>query len=83
MGVPISQSCCTGEDREQIETIGLAKVDLGKRVLRAPVMLESGAVYDGEWLNGMRDGNGKQTWPNGDRYVGQWRRGAACGLGSK
>ena len=37
----------------------IKKLD-GGRVLRGPVNLESGAVYEGEWLNGMRDGHGKQ-----------------------
>ena len=37
----------------------IEKLD-GGRVLRGPVNLESGAVYEGEWLNGMRDGHGKQ-----------------------
>ena len=42
-----------GEDNSIIE-----KLD-GGRVLRGPVNLESGAVYEGEWLNNMRDGHGK------------------------
>ena len=29
------------------------------REFRPPVNLDSGAVYEGEWLNGMRDGHGK------------------------
>eukprot|EP00931_Biecheleriopsis_adriatica_P023962 TRINITY_DN15026_c0_g1_i1.p1 TRINITY_DN15026_c0_g1~~TRINITY_DN15026_c0_g1_i1.p1 ORF type:complete len:374 (+),score=49.74 TRINITY_DN15026_c0_g1_i1:34-1122(+) len=41
----------------------------------------SGAIYDGEWLSGMRHGIGKQTWPNGTEYVGQWHRGRASGMG--
>jgi len=32
---------------------------LGEREIRGPVTLDSGAVYEGEWLNGLRDGNGK------------------------
>lgn len=37
-----------------------------------PIQLESGAVYEGEWKNGMRDGNGKQKWPDGSIYEGEW-----------
>lgn len=37
----------------------------------------SGATYDGEWLGGVRDGVGKQCWPDGTVYVGEWRRGRA------
>lgn len=31
----------------------------GNREKRAPVTLESEAVYEGEWLNELRDGHGK------------------------
>mmetsp|Transcript_88402 Transcript_88402/g.138394 ORF Transcript_88402/g.138394 Transcript_88402/m.138394 type:complete len:404 (+) Transcript_88402:32-1243(+) len=41
----------------------------------------TGATYDGEWLGGMRDGIGKQCWPDGTVYVGEWRRGRAGGSG--
>eukprot|EP00931_Biecheleriopsis_adriatica_P023963 TRINITY_DN15026_c0_g2_i1.p1 TRINITY_DN15026_c0_g2~~TRINITY_DN15026_c0_g2_i1.p1 ORF type:complete len:365 (+),score=70.82 TRINITY_DN15026_c0_g2_i1:80-1174(+) len=41
----------------------------------------SGAIYDGQWLSGMRHGVGKQTWPNGTEYVGKWHRGRASGMG--
>jgi len=58
----------------------IEKLD-GGRVLRAPVSLESGAVYEGEWLNGMRDGHGKQQWPDSSRYEGMWREGKANGHG--
>jgi hypothetical protein len=30
-----------------------------------PVNLENGAVYVGQWKNGMRDGVGVQNWPDG------------------
>ncbi|CAK9063217.1 Thymus-specific serine protease (Serine protease 16), partial [Durusdinium trenchii] len=42
---------------------------------------ESGAIYDGEWLEGNRHGVGKQIWPDGTEYLGQWRMGRAHGLG--
>ena len=45
---------------------------VGKRELKGPTTLESGAVYEGEWLNGQRDGHGKQEWLDGSRYEGQW-----------
>jgi len=41
----------------------------------------SGATYDGEWLGGVRDGVGKQCWPDGTVYVGEWRRGRAHNRG--
>ena len=42
----------------------------GVREVRGPVTLESEAVYEGEWLNGLRDGMGKQKWPDGSLYEG-------------
>mmetsp|Transcript_86106 Transcript_86106/g.263531 ORF Transcript_86106/g.263531 Transcript_86106/m.263531 type:complete len:344 (-) Transcript_86106:100-1131(-) len=42
---------------------------------------KSGAFYRGEWLDCMRDGQGKQVWPDGTEYVGEWRRGRANGHG--
>lgn len=41
----------------------------------------SGAVYDGEWLGGMRDGVGHQRWADGTEYAGEWQRGRAGGFG--
>lgn len=32
---------------------------VGKREGKAPIKLESGAVYEGEWFDGQRDGQGK------------------------
>lgn len=37
----------------------------GLRELRPPVNLENGTVYEGEWLNDMRDGHGRQEWLDG------------------
>lgn len=41
----------------------------------------SGAVYDGQWHNGMRHGFGRQVWKDGTEYVGNWIEGRAGGLG--
>lgn len=46
-----------------------------------PITLENNAVYSGEWKNGMRDGHGVQTWPDGSRYEGQWIEDKANGKG--
>lgn len=45
----------------------------GVRVSKQPVTLASGAVYEGEWIDDMRDGYGKQEWPDGSKYEGNWR----------
>lgn len=47
-------------------------------------------MYDGEWARGIRHGNGvwkklKKTptgdMETGDSYVGEWKKGKACGYG--
>ena len=30
-------------------------------------------VYVGDFVNGLKQGLGSQTHPNGDRYVGEWQ----------
>lgn len=39
----------------------------------------SGAVYEGEWVGGMRQGFGKMEWPDKATYQGGWKHGKACG----
>ncbi|CAJ1378966.1 unnamed protein product [Effrenium voratum] len=36
-------------------------------------VFKTGAVYDGQWLGNARDGFGKQTWPDGAEYIGEWQ----------
>ena len=38
--------------------------------VRGPVTLKNGSVYEGEWLNGQRDGYGKHQWQDGSCYEG-------------
>lgn len=42
---------------------------------------KTGAVYDGQWLNNIRDGTGRQTWPDGAEYHGEWKQNCAQGRG--
>ena len=37
-----------------------------------PMTLPSGAIFTGQWLNGMKDGYGHQRWPDGSKYEGEW-----------
>ena len=55
------------------------EVDENGRVTRGPVTLKNGAIYTGQWLNGVRDGFGSQMWPDGSRYEGYWRSDKANG----
>jgi len=54
------------EGQKQIETT------LGSNEIKKlpALMLDNGAVYEGEWRNGMRQGYGVQNWPDGSRYEG-------------
>lgn len=51
------------------------------RIKKSPVRLVSGAVYEGEWKNEMRDGWGVQRWPDGSVYEGYWVEDKSCGQG--
>lgn len=42
---------------------------------------KSGAVYNGEWKGGFRDGYGVQVWPDKAKYEGSWRDNRAHGKG--
>ena len=33
---------------------------------------KTGAIYTGQWLGGMRQGQGTMVWPDNARYEGQW-----------
>lgn len=35
----------------------------------------------GEWKEGLMDGEGEYTWPDGKKYVGGWKSGKMFGKG--
>lgn len=39
------------------------------------------SVYEGEWVNGRRNGRGRSVWPDGFRYDGQWKDNEITGYG--
>ena len=41
----------------------------------------SQAIYNGEWLGGLRHGKGVMKWPDGAIYEGEWNYGQAFGRG--
>ena len=41
----------------------------------------NGSVYDGDWKNGDKDGQGKMTYANGSVYDGDWKNGDKDGIG--
>lgn len=50
---------------------------------RTMVELENHAKYDGEWIQGknIRQGKGRQIWPDGSMYEGWWKDNKANGKG--
>ena len=48
---------------------------------RPPYKFKTGAIYQGQWKGGFRDGFGEQTWPDGAKYSGEWRENRAHGKG--
>ncbi len=38
-------------------------------------------MYDGQWINGLKDGNGKWWGINGDSYEGNFKLGKIDGQG--
>ena len=45
------------------------------------IKLKNGAIYTGQWKNGMRDGKGILVWPDSSRYEGYWLEDKASGKG--
>ena len=41
----------------------------------------TGAKYEGEYENDLKNGRGKYTYPNGDVYDGEWKDGKRHGKG--
>lgn len=51
------------------------------RIRLVLITMQNGGSYEGEWLNGKRDGNGKYVWPDGSYYEGDWISDKAHGQG--
>jgi len=51
--------------------------------MRKQTVLESGAIYLGQWSKSkdMREGIGKQVWPDGSLYEGNWKENQRNGKG--
>ena len=64
------QSCYVGEFRNN------------KREGKGRFTRYDGAVYDGPWKDDVMDGKrGTFTYPNGDQFIGDWRKGMKHGRG--
>ena len=42
---------------------------------------KSGSIYEGEWLEGKKHGNGTYFWKSGDKYIGKWVENKKSGPG--
>eukprot|EP00448_Togula_jolla_P007019 CAMPEP_0170613534 /NCGR_PEP_ID=MMETSP0224-20130122/24326_1 /TAXON_ID=285029 /ORGANISM="Togula jolla, Strain CCCM 725" /LENGTH=242 /DNA_ID=CAMNT_0010939147 /DNA_START=35 /DNA_END=760 /DNA_ORIENTATION=- len=54
----------------------------GELVSRAPVELQEGSSYEGQWRGRARHGHGLQLWPDGRRYEGDFAEDRQSGFGS-
>jgi hypothetical protein len=46
-----------------------------------PFQFTNGTIYEGEWKDGMKHGQGKQIWIDGTLYEGSWKNNVAHGRG--
>ena len=44
-------------------------------------MWSDGRRYEGEFKNGIKDGEGTFEWPNGKKYIGTWKNNKQHGKG--
>ena len=43
-----------------------------------------GSSYEGQWVDGLQEGDGKQKWPDVDsEYQGEWKGGMKNGNGTQ
>ena len=68
---------------EQYESPDKVIATIGKRrvVKLGDIHLKNGAVYNGDWQEGKRHGQGTQKWPDGSKYEGEWQDDKANGYG--
>ena len=48
---------------------------------RATASYPNGELYDGYFLDGIREGRGKYNYTNGDKYDGEWKQNMKHGIG--
>lgn len=65
-----SNSSHEGEEQASEQTQHKEASELTGRKAQPPYQFENGAVYTGEWMNGLRDGMGIQEWQDGSKYIG-------------
>jgi hypothetical protein len=66
-------TCAYFKDEEARETIIKNAKKATKTEKRRHEYVCTGAVYEGEWLGGLRHGQGTITWKDGAKYEGAWQ----------
>lgn len=46
------------------------------------MLYSNGDRYEGDWLDGNKDGKGTYTYVNGNKYNGEWKEDAVNGKGT-
>ena len=54
------------------EIVSIVSCDPNVRVTMGPIQLPDGSVYEGQWMNGMKDGQGTLVSAHGSRYDGSF-----------
>lgn len=72
--------CCPPAVRETYQKLGPFEMfDLSECEIPEPRQLEGGILYQGQWVDGEKEGFGRQVWPDGSIYEGMWQKGMAHG----
>jgi len=60
------------DNKPEDQFIKIVQSTVGKttRIQLDPIQMRNGGVYEKEWKNGMRDGQGKYVWPDRSYYEG-------------
>jgi len=53
----------------------------GRRSGQGKITYQSGALYEGDFVNNKYHGKGKYIWDDGDQYDGEWKEGERNGKG--
>merc|ERR1719262_601291 len=77
------EECMVGgiSEADNNYTSGKLGIAEPRRQERPEHTFDTGAKYSGQWKGHLRDGKGKQVWPDGARYDGDWRDDKAEGQG--
>ena len=85
--IPYDESIKTVDDAKKFrEAEKRARISAVKTDFRLAKQLDMNIVasvgyYDGDYMNGERNGYGECAYDNGDKYIGTWKDGAANGVG--